>query len=570
MLTGLWIPTAGCPCWRCRAAVSFRKLGITFAVGILVLVVLAVLTLVGCATTYTPSRPPPGPGTGGGSGGVRTWTLQVEPVTTDGQPIADAEVSAVALVPPVSATGKTDGAGHHFWLSLKEAGYTVCAKKAGFHEACTGVTLTQSRDGNKPVRIVLERQGPIVVPGRGQVVADAHVLRDDGGPRLYWGTTLFWGLWGELHDVPKLDANLKTASEAGADYVRVLAQVGPGGWTDRTVQPTDAGWQAAIRSFTDRAYDRFGLRVQWTIFGAAENIPDAAEDRAVAGLLDAIEGRHAKVWAIEIGNESFQNEPGPARAKALAAKVRARFLGLVATSAPDGDSCVKQAEWYQGSTASLVTLHTSRAQTGGPWRPVRQPWRESTFSCAGITKAYANNEPIGPRSSVAADDNSLRLVMQAVVSWTGGMGAYVFHTDAGIRGGGVEDRLRGRVANFAEVTNWTATTQGLQTARSLLPADLPNWSRGSSRPPMFDVATFAGPSGPGTIDRLYCAWRGGEFVCAGFNIVAPTRLTAKRALSVKVMHPLTGVVLQDVTLPNGGTVTLGTDPAGVILRGVFR
>lgn len=530
----------------------------------------ALVALSGCATTYTPSRPPPGPNTGG-TGGARTWTLQVEPVTTDGQPIADAEVSAVALVPPVNATGKTDGAGHHFWLALKEAGYTVCAKKAGFHEACTGVTLTQSRDGNKPVRIVLERQGPVVVPGRGQVMADVHVLRDDGGPRLYWGTTLFWGLWGELHDTARLDQNLKTASAAGADYVRVLAQVGPASWSDRTVQPSDAGWQDAIRSLTDRAFDTYGLRVQWTIFGSADAISDAVEDQTVDGLLNAIDGRHAKVWAIEIGNESFQNQPSPTRAKALAAKVRARFAGLLATSAPDGDSCAAQAPWYQNSTASLVTIHTARVQTGGPWRPIRQPWRESTFSCTGVPKAYTNNEPIGPRSSVAADDNPLRLVMQAVVSWTGGMGAYVFHTDAGIRGGGAEDRARGRVANFWEVTNWAETTRGLQAARAALPADLPNWTRGSSQPPMFSVAHFELPGGPkATIDRLYCAWRGGEFVCAGFNIVAPTKLTAKRALSVKVIHPLTGAVLQDATLPNGGSVTLGTDPAGVILRGVFR
>jgi len=467
----------------------------------------------------------------------------------------------------------TTDAGLVTLAGLWESGFTFCATKEGYREAagrngCRGVTLVADRAED----LTFER---IAAPARpGQVRAVQHLLLDDAGPRLWWGTSLFWSLWGELHDQAKLEANLVEASRAGAQFIRVFAQVGGASWADRAVDPLDPRWAAGIQKLTDRAYDKHGLRVEWTLFAWANNLTAAQERAAVDAFAGAMEGRQHKVFATEIANEGFTNGPEPADAKALAARLRARFHGLIATTAPKGDSCLAQAPWYRGSGATIITLHLQRSTSGEGkmWRPVRQPWRESTFQCDGQAGAYINNEPIGPGSSVAEDADPLRIVMQAVVSWIGGMAAYVYHTDAGIRGGGFADRERGRKPDLWLVDNWHATTRGLEVASGLLPADVPNWQRAASKPIMFDVETFQGPSNPtgGTVDRIYCAWKASEFVCGAFNIVKATRLTARRALTVAVHHPLTAVVLQEVTLAKGQAFTIAASPAAVILVGRFQ
>lgn len=408
---------------------------------------------------------------------------------------------------------------------------------------------------------------PVYQARPGLVRASGAGLEDDAGPRLFVGTSLFWSLWGELHDRARLDANLEAIAKTGAvDFIRVFAQVGGASWADRAVGPADPGWKDAIRSLTDRAYDRYGLRVEWTILAWADGLP-TKESRAAAvdGVLEALDGRAAKVFAIEIANEGFANGPDPLEAKQLAGRVRARFPGLVATSAPQGDSCEAQAPWYAGAGASLVTLHFDRSVNGagGYWRPVRQPWRESVSSCDGLPRAYLSNEPIGPGSSVAADDEPIRLVANAAVSFVAAVGAYVLHTDAGIRGGGAADLARGRVANVWQVSRWLETTAGLKALRAALPPDLARWARApSSKPPMFEVREFNV-----TVDRVYCTTAGPRFVCVAFNLRPSSTFTAKRGMAVRVVHPLTGAELEARTLAAGDTITIGGDPGAVVLVG---
>ena len=85
-----------------------------------------------------------------------------------------------------------------------------------------------------------------------------------------------------------------------------------------------------------------------------------------------------------------------------------------------------------------------------------------------------------PQSSVAADDDPLRLTMYAGLTWLCGGAAFVLHTGAGVRGGGLEDRERSRVANIWQVAHIEQTLAGINTLRKLLPPDLPNWQRHNS------------------------------------------------------------------------------------------
>lgn len=459
-----------------RWSIPLRPIAITLTLGFALLAGLVLAT--GCVWD-TQSRPVVvGPGSAPPNT-PRTWTLQIDVTTADGVALEGAAVRVYRDNPAVNtATGVTDGAGHHHWLSLPQAGYSACASKLPeYPEVCVGVNLVESRDGSNPARIVLTRTTPAVVARRGQVRAERHVFVDDDGPFLALGTSLFWGLWGELHDAERVDANLKAARDAGFDYVRVLTQVGPDGWSDRTVRVTDAGWQAGIRSFTERAAHN-GLRVQWTIFGTPKALSESQRAETVSRFLTAIDGVHHAVAIVELSNEGFALGPEPAEAKRLVAIIANRFPGLVATTAPKDDTCTEQRRWYEGSRATLTTLHLARGPgSDGLYRPIRQVWREGAHTCPGVPHAYSNNEPIGPQSSVAADDDVTRIVGGAAVSWLAGLGAYVAHTGAGIRGGGAEDLARGRPANLWESPNWAPIAQGLRQVRALLPADLSNWTR---------------------------------------------------------------------------------------------
>ena len=150
----------------------------------------------------------------------------------------------------------------------------------------------------------------------------------------------------------------------------------------------------------------------------------------------------------------------------------------MAVSAPGAD----RQRWalVRGSTANLLTVHLPRDVVGGgdigTWRYVRQtwdPWLESPL-------AWTNNEGKGPESSVAADDDPLRLTMYAGLTWLCGGAGFVLHTGAGVRGGGQEDRDRSRAANLWQVAHIEETLAGINTLRKLLPADLPNWQRHNS------------------------------------------------------------------------------------------
>ena len=58
-----------------------------------------------------------------------------------------------------------------------------------------------------------------------------------------------------------------------------------------------------------------------------------------------------------------------------------------------------------------------------------------------------------------------------------GVGSYVLHTGAGVRGGGRADLERGRPANVSDVPNIQTILQGLENVRRRLPAEIPNWTQ---------------------------------------------------------------------------------------------
>lgn len=391
-------------------------------------------------------------------------------------------------------------------------------------------------------------------PPAGRVHVSDRALADARGPFTVLGATLFWGAWGYRHDRARLEENLAFLTGHGVDAVRVLAAVGPsGGWEDRTVDPAWPDYDEVIAGLTDFAFDRHGLRVQWTIFGGVDATP-AADSRAalVDRVARLLEPRADKVLFVEIANEGYQNgfgEPGGLEElRGLGRRLADASPLLVSLTAPqnDPDAPLSPAGVYRGAGVDIGTLHHDRDTGGeqGSWRPVRAPWTVLAMR-DDLPPVLASNEPIGPGSSVADESDPARLAGAALLSWLSGHSVYVFHAGPGVRGGGAADLARGRSANFFDAPATTRQLDALAAAQHLVPPDIANWTpipSGDSRHP------FRGA------DDVFCAARDAAFTCAVLAPDGPRSLVASAAMRVTAHDPVRGVRLETVRLEPGAAL----------------
>jgi hypothetical protein len=423
--------------------------------------------------------------------------------------------------------------------------------------------------------VTLERVVAQPVARRGLVRREGRTLVDDDGPFLGLGTSLFWAPWGYQHNLVRLEANL--AYLAGkVDYIRVLAAVGPSGaWEDRTSDPTDPAWAESLAGQIDLAYDTYGLRTQVTIFGGLDKTPTAAAREAlvrrVAGIVAA---RPEKVVVLEVANEAWGTGWGDnyAEIKRLADLLRDLTPNIVSTTAVDvvdlgSGPELNFRDWYRGSRANLAMVHVDRSFGDRGWRHVRQA-RDPNLFWGG---AWASNEPIGPQSSVAADNDPLRLTMAAAYTWLCNGASYVLHTGAGIRGGGVADLARGRSANIWEVPHIAEILAGLNAVRKLLPADLPNWNfqnnnrQAGIRHP-FNTDRLVPLVEGGQLLRAFAAIDGdGRFVMMPILADVPIPFEARSSMHVDVYDPLTGTLREAHDLDAGETWIMPPTLSAVVI-----
>ncbi|HWB17889.1 MAG TPA: hypothetical protein VG538_15910 [Vicinamibacterales bacterium] len=406
---------------------------------------------------------------------------------------------------------------------------------------------------------------PVRVARTGIVHLDGRAVADDGGAFDAVGASLFWLAWGYKFDRARLEENLRTLADAGVDYVRALGDVGPDGWTDRTIDPAWPDYDEVIAGATDLAYDRYGLRVQWTIFGGSRHVPTAeARQRLVDRVAAMTRARPQKIFAIEVANESWQNgfegEAGRREVLALGARLKAAVPNLVALSAPPNDAGAVCA-LYAGSRADVMTLHYDRDTSRGPWAPVWQPWTWPATdvgpgACAArLPLAIFNNEPIGPEASVNADDDPLRIAAAVVTTFLAGNAAYVLHTGAGVRGGGAEDRTLGRAANFDDVPEAHAIFGAIAAAKRYLPPDLPNWTRHDAA----SETAFRGITealDQGHLAHAGFAQHGPDIIGALLGVMGDVVLHPQVAMTVDVVDPLTGAIATHVDAEPGTDIRL--------------
>jgi hypothetical protein len=397
----------------------------------------------------------------------------------------------------------------------------------------------------------------------GLVRLEGRAFADDGGPYLAVGATLFWAHWGYLHDRAKLEHELEKLS-GQVDYIRTFAVCF---WDERVVTADEVLAGDSVQAFTDWVYERYRLRVEWTVF--ADGRGSADEHAAVIRRVGALLGdRGDKVQHYELTNEGPITGWTSSELTRLAAQLRGLVPNAVATTAVDltGEAV---AAWYDGSQANLATVHLQRdvRGEGGMWRPIRQA-RDVPLVWRG---AWTSNEPIGPKSTVAEDDDPLRLVMSAAVAWLCNAAGYVYHTGAGQTAGASYDVARGRETTLWDVPNIDATLAGLTAVRTILPPDLANWSlqnnnaRAGADHPFVTTPTLEQAQVDGRMLRAFAAVNGPRFVVMPLVVREPLAFQAKQAMTFGVFDPLTAAKREHVELAAGETYMLQPTDAAIFV-----
>jgi hypothetical protein len=395
---------------------------------------------------------------------------------------------------------------------------------------------------------------------RGTVRVEQGVLVDDVGPFWAIGATYMAAPWFYKFDRARLERNLAFLAEGGIDYVRVLGEVGGRFWEGREIDPRWPDYPAVVAGLTDLAYDKYGLRVQLTVFGGVDFSTTPAQRRALVDrIVKVIETRPQKVMLLEIGNEAWKNgfagEGGRTELRALAeraaASLRGRGIRLpVAPSAPATSACADVAALYGGLGVDVATVHFSRDVSGPErgWGPVIQPRR--FVRCAGAPAITVNNEPIGPRSSVVSEEDPVRLASAALVTVLSRMPLYVLHSRAGVRGD----------LEFPELPNVKATLAAFGVLHRVVPraiatatplaADAPTALLELRSPVAPDVS-----AGPGVVG-YYAVRLGAEDLAAAVGVRGPLSLRARHASSVEAYDLSTGDVVKRSAVAAGATIVL--------------
>lgn len=382
----------------------------------------------------------------------------------------------------------------------------------------------------------------------GVVTASGRAVAVNGAPWLAIGATFFPAAWAWRNDRDRLRANLAYLAARGVDYIRCLAQVGPGqGWEDRTIDPRDPLWQASIAGVLEEAA-AVGLRVQWTIFGNLDLSPTAAERRSVVvRVLDVARTYPTTIFAIEIANEPFGTgwtDLAELRALAFVARSTSPFLVALGAAPTEAES----SSWNLDGPANALVVHLDRSQSGtcGMWRPARQPWEVQFYP--SVPGLWLNNEPIGPQSSVNPDDDPWRLTAHAAVTWLAGGAAFVFHAGPGIRFGGAEDRRRGRAANFDELPAIDVALRGIATVRGVLPPDAPNWNPQNAHWPgyPFESGPIVAAQAADTLCRAYAITQGRTAFTIPIAIGAAIPFVPKAPMQIDAIDLLSGQLVEAV------------------------
>jgi len=300
---------------------------------------------------------------------------------------------------------------------------------------------------------------------RGVVYAAHKAVCDARGPFNALGVSFFWLLWGLKYDRDRTLRNLDAC--LGADVLRIFCCVGQPGdsWEDRMIDPNWPDFQPLLGDALNELQAR-GMRALVTIFADVTSaVPDEqARVAHVERVCEVLNQHPDQVYNIGVSNEGI-GFPDDGYAEIW------RHVEAVRDLTPFLVSGVCSVE---GPHDTVFAGRTERKVQGdgGMWEHTEQP-----YDLKDTALIASDEEPIGPQSSVAEDDDPLRNTTHAACAWIMRAPIYVYHCGAGIRGGGQADLDRGRYANFYDQPSFAPTMAQLVAARDFLPGDLAQWTR---------------------------------------------------------------------------------------------
>jgi hypothetical protein len=421
-----------------------------------------------------------------------------------------------------------------------------------------------------------------VPPGPDTIGLKGDVLKRNSGPAFNGlGVTYMQALRRCKYDRNRLIADLDFLRSREFNYVRILSMVGwypawqgkeiaPVSFTSQngTFVPAWSDYWQQFRECIDLIYSR-GLLTEVTIFADAQLMPDKADRiNHMNTLLANLAGREHKVILLEVANEAWQNgfpgQQGIADLREFAQYLADRTDILVAISATFGGTNASLEEMYAGSVADIATEHFTRdiSPPEGGWRPVYDCWRLE--NALGVPPG-ASNEPIGPGSSVSAENDPIKLVMAAAFAWGANLPMYVYHTGAGVFGDTTFQSMAG-VSSYLHLND-------------ILPGEFAGWARNDGKEASAAFTTYANGqanrwwtevSNPTSgVIRHTGKIKGNEFITLPIGIFpGGVELESRRPMSFRVYDPLTGQSTR-LTKNAGDRFTLGSGPGAYIIRGAF-
>jgi len=429
--------------------------------------------------------------------------------------------------------------------------------------------------------------GPVRLAGR--------ICTDDAGPFLALGASFFWTprAWKDYRD--RYDANMAWLQKSGFNFYRALVLTG--GW------PEPDGWAHAgaflpwaldvLPEYLDDAFTRYNLRCSLTLFDGEHQTPtDSEQDSFVHAVCDRLLSRLHTLQDVQVANEynpcgwdypkgierlrrharTLRERLGPAIPLSISSRTTAMAGG---TAQDHYDECHKL---FDGLLPDIVTTtcnHDSRETTliDGHWRHVRQGWERVVHDAQGRPlepDASIDDEPMGPRSSVAEEDNPSLIVGKALVSYISGRHQYVYHPDAGIWSDLLNPPQRG-MGEFRLIEDHP--TSGLvaasfQQLMPLLPPEMTTWARTShhivghpfaaSFEQVGDVFTQIWPdqvTAHGVV-RAFGVIDGASFLIALTGVKDRFDMQWIEALEFDVYRCGTGERVETVSSEGGGILTL--------------
>jgi len=481
-----------------------------------------------------------------------------------GKPIAGALVRFTDQVTGMSFERSSDGSGYsNIAGPITHNPYTRSIFANGFQMLVDYHTPTAPEETMEAVLSFKVAGG---TTRSGLVRIHDRVWSDDVGDFRPLGATLFWTVWGWTNDQARLIQTFSWLAQRGVNFIRILGDVDWSGW-DMQMDSSTPDWESVLGACIDAAWEH-NLRTELTLWGGSGRDPLNCAQRAV-NVVGA--GRQHKVLAIEMANESFQN--GPSDEVMGEMLDICNPLGLLTAMSSPGTSN-DQLNDYVDRGARKGTVHPDRNQGAHGERMVRQMWDFRNYHF-GIN----NNEPAGPRSSVAECVDPSKLAMLRAMGIFCGVGAFVLHNGNGVSG--KPDPAHNRGGDLWTVPNIDAIHAAVYVADKRLPIGVETWNKTTQhggyaydgfenygQPLAADSIWSDGILSYGC-DRCYGAVAGSEFITMVSDVVDHVELRAGQHCSIVAYNVASAGTIGVYELQAGQTCQLSGNVPDVVIYGTF-